>query len=268
MTDKNTGLSEVAAEGSAIAESYRFLRTNLFFFDAREVQAVMITSALPGEGKSTIAGNLAVVCADAHKRVLLVDSDLRKPTQHVYFGMNNSSGLAQALRQPGPGSEYNLELKVHQARPGLDLLTSGPLPASPPDRLASGRMAELVSFVRREYDLIIFDSPSVLAVTDPVVLARYVDGVILVVRAAHTRREHAAEALRQLARTNTNVLGVVLNSMSPKKGYGREGNYLRKHRKNIPQPEESRSTINEADSANTLPQRGAGPAGDPQGDST
>ena len=175
----------------------------------------MITSALPREGKSVVAANLAVACANGHKNVLLVDADLRHPAQHECFGMDNSVGLAQALKPSRRGEDCSQEVMVHQALPGLDVLTSGPLPTSPPDDLASSAMTRLVHFVKRKYNLIIFDSA--------LVLARHVDGIILVVKAVHTRREQADEAIKQLTRANSNLLGVVLNSVYGKKIAGRNG---------------------------------------------
>lgn len=226
--NKKTQLLGIAGSDPALAESYRLLRTNLYSLDGGNTRTIMITSALPGEGKSTVAANLATVCANGYRQVLLVDSDFRRPTQHVYFGMKNTTGLAQALRQPQPGEDDGQEVTVQQAQPGLDILTSGPLHENPPDQLASDRMAQLVQFVRAKYDLIIFDSPPVLVVTDAVVLARYVDGVVLVVKAGHTRRDQAGEAIKQLTRANTKLLGVVLNSVTGKKSYsGRDGHYSR-----------------------------------------
>jgi len=226
--NKKTQLLSPADSDPALAESYRLLRTNLFSLDADQTRTIMITSALPGEGKSAVAANLAGVCANGYRQVLLVDSDLRKPTQHAYFGVSNAVGLAQALRPPRLGEDNSQEVTVQQVQPGLDILTSGPVPPSPPDQLASDTMAQLVQFVRAKYDLIIFDSPPVLTVADAVVLARYVDGVVLVVKAAHTRRDQAGEAIKKLTRANTKLLGVVLNSVPGKKGYtGPDGHYRR-----------------------------------------
>ncbi len=206
-----------AEYNSELGESYRLLRTHLFSLNDGRTRTIMITSALPREGKSTVAANLAMACANGHKRVLLVDSDFRRPTQHVRFGIENNVGLAQALRNDRP------EILVHHAQPGLDVLTSGPLPANPPDRLASDTMARLVEFVKSKYDMVILDSPPVLPATDAVILASRVDGVLLVIKASYTRREQAAEAVRQLKGASAKLLGVVLNSVSKKRSAGGGG---------------------------------------------
>jgi capsular exopolysaccharide synthesis family protein len=209
--------------GSAFAESCRALRTNLRHLDEHRAHCIMITSALPREGKSVVAANLAVACANGHRNVLLVDANLRHPAQHECFGVRNTVGLAQALKRSRPGEDCSQEVMVHQALSSLDVLTSGPLPASPPDDLASDAMTRLVEFFKTRYNLIIFDSAPVLPVTDALVLARHVDGIILVIKAVHTRREQADEAIKQLTRANSNLLGVVLNSVNGKKIAGRNG---------------------------------------------
>jgi capsular exopolysaccharide synthesis family protein len=225
MKKKETQLPGVVDSRSAFAESCRALRTNLLFLEEHRVRSIMITSALPNEGKSVVAANLAVAFAAGRRKVLLVDADLRNPTQHKCFDVDNTVGLTQALRR-SPSSENGApEIIVQQTRPGLDVLTSGPLPAGPSDDLASDAMIRLVEFVKTKYNLVIFDSTAVLPVTDALVLARHVDGIILVVRAVHTRSEQAGEAIKQLRRANTNLLGVVLNSVNARKIAARNGHY-------------------------------------------
>jgi len=196
-------------------EAYRLLRTNLLYLAIDRPRAIMVTSALPQEGKTTVAANLARVCCDGGTRVLLVDGNLRRPALHKFFALDNSFGLTQAL-------EEERHVVVQQAEPGLDLLTSGSLPDNPPDILASESMMELITFVKEKYELIIFDSPPVLSVSDTIILAKRVDGILLVVKWSATRRDHAAEAIKCLARANQNILGVVLNSVNNSKQFGRQ----------------------------------------------
>jgi len=191
-------------------EAYRLLRTNLLYLASDRPRTIMVTSALPGEGKTTVAANLGRVCCDGGTRVLLVDSDLRRPALHKHFGLDNSFGLAQAL-------DEDRHVVVQQAEAGLDLLTSGLLPENPPDVLASESMTEFIQFIKDKYDLVIFDSPPVLSVSDAIILAKRVDGVLLVVKSSSTRRNHANEAIKQLLRANRNILGVVLNSVNKAK---------------------------------------------------
>lgn len=200
---------------SVLTEGYRTLRTNIQFSSLdRPVAALMVTSASPGEGKSTTAANLAVVMAQSGKRTVLVDTDLRRPVLHEVFGVPNSMGLTTALLQ-APGSDLTPFLQP-TACEGLWLMTTGPLPPNPSEMLGSQRMADLVAQLRREFDLAVFDSPPVLAVTDAAVLSRQMDGVLLVVESAQTREGAARRAAQELARVQAPVLGVVVNRLSPR----------------------------------------------------
>ena len=215
MTGELPLLSSRAGSPS-LAEAYCALRTNLSFLAGDAVKTIMVTSALPREGKSTVAANLALACANADKQVLLVDSDLRNPTQHINFALENTAGLAQVIQH---GNER--DLLVRSIQPRLDVLTSGPLPANPPDYLASDMMPALLGFLREHYDLVILDSPPVLLVADAVALGQWVDGVLFVIKAANTRPDQANKAIKQLRRANQNLLGVVLNAVDAGKAFER-----------------------------------------------
>src|SRR5262245_44580838 len=195
---------------SPVAEAYRTLRTNIQFSSLdKPVRTLLATSSGPEEGKSTTLANLAVVLAQAEKRVILVDCDLRKPALHKLFGLPNAAGLTSLLVQDDlkelPLQEVGLA--------GLSVLTSGPLPPNPSELLGSQRLAHLIERLKEEADYVLFDTPPVIAVTDAAVLATRLDGAILVVSAGRTRRDLAQKAKAQLERVNANILGVVLNNV-------------------------------------------------------
>lgn len=197
---------------SPIAESYRLIRSNIQFMSVDQpAKSMVITSSNPGEGKSMTAANLAIIMAQAELKTILVDADLRRPTLHKVFGVPNLGGLTDLLRSP------EFELNSYMKNTGIEnlqLLTSGPLPPNPAELLGSQRMAQLVQLLEEMADVIIFDSPPVLPVTDAMVLAKRVDGVILVTQANRTRRDVTKEALKRLDRVTANLLGIILNQVS------------------------------------------------------
>jgi tyrosine-protein kinase Etk/Wzc len=199
----------VVAEGrSTAAEAYRTLRTNLIFSQTgRALKSVIITSASPGEGKSTTASNLAAAFAQQGMRVLLVDADLRRPTVHNIFGTPREPGLTQVLVGQMELAEAVRESPV----PGLSLLTAGVLPPNPAELLGSPVMRELMRVMGDAFDMVILDTPPVMAASDSSVLASMVDGVVLVVRAGRTERSLAQQAVRQLMSVGARVLGAALN---------------------------------------------------------
>jgi non-specific protein-tyrosine kinase len=195
---------------SPAAEAYRTLRTNLTFFAAldRPIESVVVTSAAPNEGKSEVLANLAVTMAQGERRTILVDADLRRPGLHELFGVANDRGLTTMI----------LEEQALDAPPLLDvgvenllLVPSGPLPPNPADVLGSGKMERVIEAFRDRADVILFAAPPVVAVTDAAVLGTKVDGVLLVVAAGRTRREHAERAKELLQRVNVRIIGAVLN---------------------------------------------------------
>lgn len=201
---------------SAVAEAYRTLRTNILFSSLdRPLHTLLITSTSPDEGKSTTLANLAVTMAQAEQRVLLVDCDLRRPSLHAIFGLPNERGLTSALLEQPDGPLPVQETGVA----GLRLLTSGPLPPRPADLLGSRRMGALIERLRSEADIVLFDTPPVVAVTDAAVLAPRVDGVLLVLQAGQTRRDRARQARQMLEKVKANIIGVVLNGARLEHGY-------------------------------------------------
>lgn len=198
---------------SPVFESYRTLRTNIQFASVdQEMKKIVITSPKPGEGKSTTVANLAIAFAQQGKKVLLIDADLRKPTVANTFSLPNTSGLTNVLSR-----QSNLEQVVQQSTvENLYILTSGPLPPNPSELLGSNSMKELVSKAENEFDIILFDSPPVLAVTDAQVLTNLSDGTILVIRSGSTDQDAAKKAKDLLQVGNSRLLGVVLNSKKQK----------------------------------------------------
>ncbi|MFS0864586.1 CpsD/CapB family tyrosine-protein kinase [Fredinandcohnia sp. 179-A 10B2 NHS] len=194
---------------SPISEQYRTIRTNIQFSTVdEEVKTIMVTSAGPAEGKSTTTNNLAVVFAQQGKRVLLVDADLRKPTAHYSFRVENITGLTNVLTK-----QATLEKAVQKTeQEDLYILTSGPIPPNPAELLGSKAMVELLEKAKEQFDLIVFDTPPVLAVTDAQVLANKSDGVVLVVSSGKTQNDAAVKAKEQLMNAKAKLLGVVLNN--------------------------------------------------------
>ncbi|OVE35725.1 capsular biosynthesis protein [Priestia aryabhattai] len=198
-----------------VAEQYRTIRTNIQFSNADEmVKSLLLTSTGPGEGKSTTASNLATVYAQQGLKVLLVDGDLRKSTAHYTFRLENHIGLTNVLTKQTVLNQAVQKTEV----PNLYILTSGPIPPNPAELLASKHMAEVLKQMNEEYDIVIFDTPPVLAVTDAQVLANLVDGTILVVSSGKTDKQAALKAKDLLMKTSGKLLGVVLNNRKIEEG--------------------------------------------------
>ncbi|MBT2756704.1 CpsD/CapB family tyrosine-protein kinase [Mesobacillus foraminis] len=193
---------------SPISEQYRTIRTNILFSSVdQEVHSIMVTSSGPGEGKSTTAANLAVVFAQQGNRVLLVDGDLRKPTVHYTFNLTNTFGLTTVLSRQIQLNEAVNETSVSN----LFVLTSGPIPPNPSELIGSHGMDRVIKEIRESFDIVIFDTPPVLAVTDAQLLANKCDGTILVVYSGKTELEAAGKAKDLLVSSKGKLLGSVLN---------------------------------------------------------
>lgn len=194
---------------SIISEQFRTVRTNIkFSMPNRELKTLLFTSSSIGEGKSTIAANVAVVFAQEGKKVLLIDADLRKPTMHYTFLKTITPGLTNLLT-----SHWNLNQVVKESGiSGLDLITSGPIPSNPAELLELNSMDMLIAEVIGKYDLIIFDAPPVLSVSDAQVLASKCDGTILVISSGLTEKSNAIKAKEVLQTSNANIIGTILNN--------------------------------------------------------
>ncbi|MDF2882788.1 MAG: capsular exopolysaccharide family protein [Clostridiaceae bacterium] len=195
---------------SPAAEKYKMLRTNLQFYSIDSIlQTIMITSAGPGEGKSTVSANLASVMAQSGKKTLLIDCDFRKPMEHKLFGLSNMGGLSNVLVE-----EINIYRAIQQSKlENLFILTSGVRPPNPSELLASDKMNNLIISLRKTFDYIIFDTPPVAVVTDAQLMSRMADGCVLVISSGETGKEEAVKAKELLQKVNAKIIGVVLNKV-------------------------------------------------------
>jgi non-specific protein-tyrosine kinase len=215
-----TSLIALRDPRSQAAEAYRTLRTNIQFSSLdKPLHTLLATSTAPDEGKSTTLANLAVTMAQSEQRVILVDCDLRRPTLHTLFGLPNEAGLTSLILAAEDAPIPLQETGV----PGLSLLTSGPLPPRPADILGSRRMEAVIARLRSEADIVLFDTPPVVAVTDAAVLATRMDGELLVFQAGKTSRERGRQARQILEKVKANIIGVVLNNAHVEEGYGYYG---------------------------------------------
>ncbi|SCY49160.1 capsular exopolysaccharide family [Paenibacillus polysaccharolyticus] len=195
---------------STSSEAYRKLRTNIQFSSIdSQIQTIMIASASSGEGKTTTIGNLAVTYAQEGKKVLVMDTDLRKPAVHLMFNVPNHVGLTSVLSSQYKVTEVLRETGVE----GLHVLSSGPIPPNPSEMIGSRKMTALLEGLKEEYDVILFDTPPVLTVTDALIISSLCDGVILVVNAGKVKKDLVKKAKAHLEHVNARILGAVLNNV-------------------------------------------------------
>lgn len=195
---------------SVVSEQFRTLRSNITFSAVdKEMKTILVTSALPGDGKSTISANLATLFAQDGKRVLFIDADMRKPTVQYTFSLTNAAGLSTVLTQQRLAGEVIRESEIS---PNLHIMTSGPIPPNPAELLGSRSMTVLMNDMAQQYDLIVFDAPPVLSVTDAQLLANKVDGTLLVVNTGVTEKENIEKAKDQLENAQARILGAVMNN--------------------------------------------------------
>jgi capsular exopolysaccharide synthesis family protein len=205
-----------ARPDSNVAESLRSVRTNLLFSGHGKLDRLLITSALPQEGKSFLSSNLSVLIAATGSRILLIDADLRRPNLHKLFELDNDHGLSTILAD----LDSFEECVIHTHVPNLDVMLAGPRPPNPAELLGSERMTALLDSITG-YDMVIIDSPPVNVVADPLMLSSLVDGVIVIIEANATSRSLVARTRDLLMEVNANVLGAVVNKLNPRRaGYG------------------------------------------------
>lgn len=206
----------------AVSEAYRSLRTALLLSTAEGLRTVALTSAGAGEGKTVTASNLAVVMAQLGRKVLLVDADLRKPRLHRVFKLSNRNGLAHLLTSNAEMDEIVQKSEISN----LSVIPAGLTPPNPSELLASTRMTDLLQMAKTRFDLVIFDTPPVLAVTDAILVGAQCDGVVLCLRSGRVLREDARTCHNRLSRVEVKVLGAVLNGFRAQAGrYGGSNHY-------------------------------------------
>lgn len=194
---------------SIVSEAYKTLGTNIQFSSLdKNMEVVLVTSSGPKEGKSTVSGNLALTMADTGKKVLLVDCDLRKPSLHKKFGISNEIGLSNIL-----AGECEAMSAASQYMDNLFILTSGTIPPNPSEMLVSKKMKVFIEEMRKSYDFIILDTPSVIETYDARILSTIADGVVLVVSSGKSERDLVKKAKDLLDNVKANIIGVVLNKV-------------------------------------------------------
>lgn len=193
---------------SPVSEAYRSLRANLSFYSLdKPLRTLMVTSPAAGEGKSTTIANLAVTMAQSGRRTIVVDTDLRRPALHELFGAQMSPGLTDAMM----AAAGDLPLQK-TAVENLWLLSSGPKPPNPADLLGAERMAQIIAQLTEQADIVLFDAPPVMAAADAAILGARVDGVLLVIQAGKTRRDHSERARETLEKSRAHVVGAALTN--------------------------------------------------------
>lgn len=193
---------------SPISEAYRTLRTNLSFYSLdNPLTTLVVTSPAPSEGKSTTIANLAVTMAQSGRKTVIVDCDLRRPSLHELFNLKAEPGFTDYIL----ADEMAVPLQATGIE-NLQLLSSGTKPPNPADMLGAKKVDQLIARLKEEAEIILFDAPPVVAVTDAVVLGAKVDGVLLVIQAGKTKRDHAERAKETLAKANVRIVGVTLTN--------------------------------------------------------
>ena len=205
-----------------VSEAYRTVRTGLYFSNrGKTLKVIQVTSPVPGDGKSTLSCNLAVTMAQSGRRVLLIDADLRRPRVAKIFGIDSDVGVAAVV-----AGKVELEDAIQAGPvPSLSILPGGKRPSNPAEILSSERFTNLVEMLRDKYDLIIIDTPPLLAVSDPGAVAGVVDGVVMTMRLRRNVKPLALRAKAILESVHANLLGVVINGVSSEAGYGYNYDY-------------------------------------------
>lgn len=202
-------LITVSDSKSIIAEQFRTIRTNIkFALPETDLKMILVTSSIPGEGKSTNAANLGVVFAQEGKKVLIVDADMRKPTLHHTFGIFNTVGLSTILSKQ---TEFHHAIQETLVE-GLFVLPSGPLPPNPAELLSSKMFDAFLKETKKDYDFIIFDAPPLLCVSDAQIMAHQCDGTLLIIHSTVAEKEDVLKSQSILATAQAKVLGVILNN--------------------------------------------------------
>ena len=211
---------------SVAAESYRALRTNLeFSMSSNHLNTVLVTSSHVSEGKSSVCSNLGTLFAMQDKKVIIVDADMRRGTQHEKFGLSNKDGLSSFLANLN--TSFEKIIKKTEV-PNLFVITSGPIPPNPSELISSQNMKDLLQVLKESFDFVIIDGAPVLPVTDSVILSAICDKVVLVVSSEETHKDELKSAKKLLVAAGANIAGVVLNKVDFKQKnykYNKHGYY-------------------------------------------
>ncbi len=238
-SQRDQGITDVRSErlhmigpnmSFAASEAYKLLRTNLLFSfsGSEECRVIGFTSSFRGEGKSLTSLNLAYTMAEAGKRILLIEGDMRLPTLGGRLGIATKPGLSNMLVSTGNAIQQYAVKTAENVTVTMDVLVSGDVPPNPSELLGSEKMISLMQILRSRYDFIILDLPPVTAVTDALVACKLVDGMVVVVRSNHAVRGALAETIRQLNLVETRILGFVFNGASESGGGYYKGKYYYK----------------------------------------
>ena len=208
---------------SPVSESYRSLRTNISYASAdKKIVSLLVSSPQPGEGKSTTTANLAIAFAQLRKRTLLIDADLRKPVQHNVFEQSRGPGLSEYL--VGQVDDFNSIIHSTKVE-NLSIVTAGGLPPNPSELLGSSRMSALVDKLEGEWDMVLFDSPPIVAVTDASMISAEIDAIAMVVKAGQTDRAAVERALDTISNVKAPLIGAILNGANPETLAGKYSYY-------------------------------------------
>ena len=194
------------------AEAYRSLRTNIQYssFD-KEYKTLVVTSANPGEGKTTVSSNLALVLSQGEKKILLIDCDMRRPSIHKRFRVTNTHGITDLLL-----GKKSIDSVINKFNNNLHIITSGKIPPNPADMLDSKVMTKFLDAMKNEYDYIVIDTPPIQAAADAQILSTKTDGILVVVRAGETKKDSVIDSISKLKKVNANIIGTVLNGVENK----------------------------------------------------
>ncbi|MCA9190250.1 MAG: polysaccharide biosynthesis tyrosine autokinase [Planctomycetales bacterium] len=217
LDSADTSLATIHHSRGRVSEAYRAVRTGLFFSNrGSELKVIQVTSPVPGDGKSTLSANLAVTMAQSGRRVLLIDADFRRPRIAKLFGIDGEVGMAQVVAGKAELDEATYSSQVAN----LSIMPGGKRPSNPAELLSSNRFAELVDILREKYDMIVIDTPPLLAVSDPGAVSAVSDGVVLTMRLRRNVKPLATRAKRILESVDARMLGIVINGVSAEAGYG------------------------------------------------
>mgnify|MGYP001253282504 FL=1 len=202
---------------SPISESYRGLRTNILLSNTKDIKSILVSSAGPGEGKTTTVANLAITFANLGRKTLLVDTDLRRPVIHSVFNVKREPGVTNYLS--GQTDDYHSLVKSSEIE-NLSLMTSGLIPPNPSEMLGAKKMSEFVKKLESEWDMILFDSPPLVAVTDATMISKEIDSIILVIKAGQTDKKAFHHTMANLKNIDAPLDGIVMNAVTSKSNYG------------------------------------------------